>query len=157
MLSEQSDALIVQSRFPSKVEAEQVEITARVIQLGAPTSPGHGTYEEFQDLLARAIRQCIDSNEFLVVEPGGWDSPFEPYCLFMVAAEPEGLVNVIETVPTPYGATHWEPHIVPNRETTNLSAPTSAQTLDVVPFLMIEAIVRWELEPWDLALTFGRR
>jgi hypothetical protein len=108
-------------------------------------------------VLTQAIHQCLKNNEFLVVEQGGWDAPNEPFCLFIVVAEKGGLASVIETAPAPLGSEIWEPHIVPGRETNSLSAPANRQTIDVVPILMIDAISRWGLAPWDLALTFGRR
>jgi hypothetical protein len=38
-----------------------------------------------------------------------------------------------------------------------LNAPASAATIDVAPLIMMDAMATWGLEPWGLALTFGRR
>jgi hypothetical protein len=48
-------------------------------------------------------------------------------------------------------------YIVEGRQTQNVSAPASPETIDVAPIMMMDAIATWGLEPWDLALTFGRR
>jgi hypothetical protein len=38
-----------------------------------------------------------------------------------------------------------------------LSAPASREAIDAAPIVMMEAIETWDLERWDLALTFGLR
>jgi len=115
-------------------------------------------FEDSGTLLSRAIRSALSNNEFLLVELGGWDAPFEPYCLFIVTNDDNGgLVSMIETVPDPHGSRRWAPYIVEGRQTQNVSAPASPETIDVAPIMMMDAIATWGLEPWDLALTFGRR
>jgi hypothetical protein len=87
----------------------------------------------------------------------GWDAPDKPLCLFIVIAEDDGLVSVIETAPEPRSSELWAPHIVAGRESNTLSATASRETIDVAPVVMMEAIGTWGLQPWDLALTFGQR
>jgi hypothetical protein len=157
MFFESSDTLIVQSRFPVKVEDDSLQIEAHTVRLEPAGSPNEALLDEFRALLARAIHYCLGNNELLVVEKGGWDAPDEPFCLFIVMAEGDHFVSVIETAPAPIGSELWDPHIVPGRESQNLRAPANPHTIDVAPFLMIEAINRWGLQLWDLALTFGQR
>jgi hypothetical protein len=157
MLFEDTGTLILQSRFPLEVEGDNLEIEAHVVTLEPAGEVAVPVYDDVRSLLAQAIRHVLANNEFLVVETGGWDAPFEPYCLFIVIPEGDDIVSMIETAPEPHGSELWAPHIVPGRETTNLSAPASPETIDVAPILMIDAIATWGLQPWDLALTFGQR
>jgi hypothetical protein len=46
---------------------------------------------------------------------------------------------------------------VAGHESTTLSAPASADTIEVAPLIMLDAIETWGLAPWDLTLTFGTR
>lgn len=159
MLSERDGTLVVQNRFPT--EGETIEVDAHVVRLEPAEEPaarpGDHVADELLAVLRRAVLQCLAHSEFLVVEKGGWDAPVEPFCLFAVVPEEGRLVSVVETAPAPYGSSVWEPRIVPGRPSTSLSAAASPDTIEVVPILMVEAINRWGLEPWDLALTFGQR
>lgn len=92
----------------------------------------------------------------MLVEIGGWEAPSEPLCLFIIVADDDCAVSVIETAPEPHGSTLWEPHIVAGRETNSLSSPATAENIDAAPLVVMEAIA-WGLEPWYLALTFGQR
>jgi hypothetical protein len=96
-------------------------------------------YDDVRSLLMQAIRYVIENDEFLVVEKGGWDAPNEPFCLFIVVAEADGLVSVIETAPEPFDSEVWAAHIVPGQESNTLSAPASRQTIEVAPIAMMEA------------------
>ena len=102
------------------------------------------------------MRYTVETDGLLVVELGGWDAPLEPYCLFLVMHD-QGELSVIETAPAPAGAKLWQQHIRPGAAGATMAAPASAQTLDVVPVLIIDACATWGVEPWDLALTFGDR
>jgi len=157
ILFEDSGTLILQSRFPTKGDGDHLHFESPVLTLEPAGDIAHSVYDDVRALLSQAIRSALSHNEFVLVELGGWDAPFEPYCLFILTTEDEGLVSMIETVPDPHGSTVWEPFIVEGRETQNLSAPASAETIDVAPFVMMDAIATWGLQPWDLALTFGRR
>lgn len=158
MLSERTGTLMIQGRFPVKVDDDSYSVEANMVRLQPARRPSESVFDDFRGLLTRAIQHCLKSNEFLVVELGGWEVPQEPFCLFAVVADDDvGPVSVIETAPDPVGSEFWGPHIVPGRESQSLSAPATPETLDVAPILMIEAISRWGVQPWDLALTFGQR
>jgi hypothetical protein len=57
---------------------------------------------------------------------------------FIVVAEADGLVSVIETAPEPFDSEVWAAHIVPGQESNTLSAPASRQTIEVAPIAMME-------------------
>ena len=164
LLARDSGVLVIQSRQPSGVTDDPdprggatVEVEGQMVQLRPATEPTSNPFTEFRWALDDAVRHCISSGEFLVVERGGWDSPQEPFALFILIDEPTRQVSIVETAPEPRASEVWGPHIVPGAPSTTLSAPVDEGTLEVVPLLLLEAIREWGLEPWDLALTFGRR
>lgn len=85
------------------------------------------------------------------------EAPSEPFCLFVVIPNDDGFVSIIEAGPAPSDSEIWGPHIVAGQASTALSAHADRDTIDVAPIIMLEAIASWGLEPWDLALTFGRQ
>ena len=157
LLSEGSGTLLVQGRFPATADDGEVRLEADVVRLEPAGPPTGHIMDDLRALLTRAVLHCVARDEFLVVERGGWDAPPEPFCLFVLMAEPEGPVSVIETAPDPVGSSIWGPHIVEGRPSQHLSAHAKPDTIDVAAIVMLDAIVRWGLAPWDLALTFGTR
>lgn len=161
LLSKDAGALIVQSRFPEEpVDGSSVQVPGHVLDV-TPVEHDQGegamkqAFADFEFLLTRVVKNTASSGEFLVVEPGGWGSPLEPFVLFALIDKGEGPVSIVETAPAPHGSRMWEPHILAGRPSTSLSAPATAETVEVAPLLMLEAISRWGLTPWDVALTFG--
>ncbi len=157
LLYAETGVLMVLTRFPTRDDGESVQVEANWFKLGPADEVKGSVYDDVRTVLAQAIRHALANNEFLVVEKGGWDAPTEPFCLHIVVAEGDDLVSVIETAPEPHSSELWGPHIVPGRESATLKAPASQGTIDVVPIVMMNAIATWGLEPWDLALTFGKR
>lgn len=157
ILSEDTGTLWLQSRFPSPTDDDTLQVQGSIIELQPAHEPSESTYDDVRELLTQAIGHALNNNEFLLVEQGGWDVPPEPFCLFIVIPGGDGLVSIIETAPAPSGSEIWAPHIVAGHESTTLSAPASADTIEVAPLIMLDAIETWGLAPWDLALTFGTR
>lgn len=157
LLSEATGTLMVQGRFPATADDGEVQLEADLVRLEPAGPPTEHVMDDFRALLTRAVHHCIAHDEFLVVERGGWDAPTEPFCLFVLTAEPEGPVSVIETAPAPIGSEIWGPSIVEGRPSQSLSAPAEPDTIDVAAIVMLDAIARWGFAPWDLALTFGTR
>jgi hypothetical protein len=157
LLSVEKGMCSVQERYPKTAEDGSLEIAANMIRLEPAREPTESVFDDVKSLLQQAIYWCIANDEFLVVEKGGFDAPQTPYCLFIVVAEDGGVVTVIETAPEPHGSELWKPHIVSGSGGATLTAPTSEETVDAAPIVMMDAISTWRLEPWDLALTFGRR
>lgn len=157
LLSEDAGTLMLQSRYPLETHDGTVQFEANVISLEPAGEATESVYDDMRSLLTQAIDHALTNNEFLVVEKGGWDAPTEPFCLFAVIPDGEGLVSIIETAPAPHDAEVWSPHIVAGREGATLSAAAGPDTIEVAPIIMLDAIATWGLEPWDLALTFGNR
>lgn len=156
LLCEEKSTLIIQSRFPRQV-GDELEFDATMLNLAPAHEVQETVYADFQSLLAQAVRDTVATNGFLVVEKGGWDPPNEPYCLFMLTADGDNTVSVIETAPQPRGSELWTPHNIPGLPGTQLRAPGSDGTIDAAPMIMMSAVGTWGLQPWDLALTFGTR
>jgi hypothetical protein len=149
--------LMLRGRFPSLADDGSMQLDGSMLRLEPAVTPNESAIDDFRTLLSQAIRHCISSGEFLVVEKGGWDAPPEPYCFFIVVEEDGHQLNVIETAPQPVDSEVWAPHSVPGQAGTTLRAPTTPETIDIAPVVMIEAIATWGVEPWDLALVFGAR
>lgn len=149
--------LMLRGRFPSQADDGSIQLDGSMLRLEPAVTPNESAIDDFRALLSQAIRHCISSGEFLVVEKGGWDAPPEPYCFFIVVVEDGHELNVIETAPQPVDSEVWAPHSVPGQAGTTLRAPTTPETIDIAPVVMIEAIATWGVEPWDLALVFGAR
>ena len=149
--------LMLRGRFPTQADDGSMQLDGSMLRLEPAVAPNGSAIDDFRTLLSQAIRHCISSGEFLVVEKGGWDAPTEPYCLFIAVEEGGHQLNVIETAPQPLASEVWAPHSVPGAAGTTLRAPMTQETIDVAPLVMIEAIATWGVEPWDLALVFGAR
>jgi hypothetical protein len=134
-----------------------LELPGTVMELQPARPPTESTYGDVRTALARAIEYALANDEYLLIERGGWDSCIEPFCLFTVIPGGDGYVSVIETSPDPEGSGMWAPHVVGDGESVALSTPAGAETLELAPLIMLEAIGTWDLAPWDLALTFGTR
>jgi hypothetical protein len=156
-LAADGGVLLVQPRFPVRAADGTLTMEAQPVRLEAAAQPAATTLDEFHRLLAQAIEHCANKDELLLVERGGWDAPDEPFCLFGVVPRGDGFVSVVETAPSPHGSDLWDPHIYLGSKTHAISAPASPETIRAAPILMIDAIRRWGLEPWDLALTFAPR
>ena len=89
--------LMLRGRFPSQADDGSMQLDGSMLRLEPAVTPIESAIDDFRSLLSQAIRHCISSGEFLVVEKGGWDAPTEPYCLFIAVAEDGHRVNVIET------------------------------------------------------------
>ncbi|MFN8089273.1 MAG: hypothetical protein U0R81_09935 [Mycobacterium sp.] len=150
--------LMLQGRFPTQTNDGSMQLDGSMLSLEPATAPADSAIDDFRTLLSQAIRHCISSGEFLVLEKGGWDAPTKPYCLFVAVQEDGGnRVNVIETAPQPLASEMWSPHCISGQAGATLRAPMTQETIDVAPLVMIEAIATWGLQPWDLALVFGSR
>jgi len=158
MLSESGATLLLQSRFPLKADDNTYSVQANVVRLEPARAPDAPAVDALRTVLAQAVQHCVDHNEYLVVEKGGWDAPEEPYCLFILAPDEQTgePFSAVATAPTPTGAALWAHLITPGLPDQSATAPATPATLNVVPLLMIDAIRTWGLQPWDLALTFGR-
>ena len=147
--------LMLRGRFPTQTDDRSVQLDGSMLRLEPAAAPTDSAIDDFRNLLSQAIRHCISSGEFLVVEKGGWNAPAEPYCLFIAVEEDGQRVNVIETSPQPLASEMWAPHNIAGEAGTTLRAPMTQETVDMAPLVIIEAIATWGLQPWDLALVFG--
>lgn len=109
----------------------------------------------FGSWLTGILTAAAARSEYVVVEPGGWDPPNEPYALGIFTAEGEGgsWRVTLESNPRPDCAPNWPRGSDPRGHT--LSAPVNPGSLDVSGPLLSEAIRCWAASPLDLALTFG--
>jgi hypothetical protein len=156
LLNERTGTLLIQPRGLAAPSDGTLQTVAQAIQLSEPGPATSDVWSDLKELIARAVGFTVAVDGFLVVERGGWDAPPEPYCLFLVVHDTVEM-SVLESAPVPRGAKLWEESIEPGAPGTTLSAPATDETLAVVPALILDACATWELEPWDLALTYGTR
>ncbi|UDY24664.1 hypothetical protein [Nocardioides sp. Kera G14] len=121
-------------------------------------SPRAEAPQEFVRAVNQAVRHAAESFEFLVVEIGGWDAPLVPYAFFALHVAEDGTqLSTVEVSPPPSGSELWSTHLTPGEEVVSLSAPVSAEAIDMAPYYLADAVPGWGILPWDIALTFGVR
>ena len=125
--------------------------TFRLTPIAEPRSE-HWQARDLLDGLAQAIRGCLGSGEFLVVELGGWNAPQVPYALHLAM----GKVSRIEVSPPPLNSEIWKPHIEAGAPGASMQGRIGEDTPHAAGYLMLQALSAWGVSPWDLALTFGR-
>lgn len=156
LLNERTGTLLLQPRKPTAADDKSLQYEGRLVQLTEPGAPTSAVWSDLKEVLGQAVRYTVAVDGFLVVEYGGWDAPIEPFCLFMVVHD-QGEMSALETAPVPRGARFWKDGIKPGEDGATISAPATDETLAVVPTLILDACATWGVEPWDLALTYGRR
>ena len=121
-------------------------------------SPRGDAPHEFVRAIAQAVRHAAETFEFVVVEIGGWDAPSEPYAFFALHVDEDGQQrSTVEVSPPPERSDLWAQHATPGEDVVSLSAPVSAEALDMAPYYLADAVPGWGILPWDIALTFGIR
>lgn len=155
LLSEETGTLIVQSRFPVEVEGDSAQLEAQTFALTPAGEPAESAIGDVVALIKRAILYATNSQEFLLVELGGWDAPAVPFCLFALAQEENGSVSIVETNPIPQEAEFWSSTSESEDGSGTMSSPANPDTIAAAWIFFMESITDWRVEPWDLALTFG--
>jgi hypothetical protein len=158
LLHEESATLLLQPRFPDRTEGEELSFRATSVQL-APAGPARpDAREDFARAINQAVRHVAATFEYLVIEVGGWDAPFEPYAFFALHVDDDGRqLSTVEVAPVPRGSELWRPHARRGAPGASVSAPVSAEAIDAATFYLADAVSGQELLPWDVAFTFGVR
>lgn len=158
LLDEESGTLLLQPRFPDRAAGEELAFEATTVRL-APAGPARPEApQDFARQVNQAIRHVAGTFEYLVVEVGGWEAPFEPYAFFALHVDDDGRqLSTVEVSPVPRGSELWQPHARAGAPGASVSAPVSAEAIDGATFYVAEAIAGFDLLPWDVALTFGVR
>ena len=158
LLHEESGTLLLQPRFPDRADGEELSFSATSVQLApaGPVSPE--AREDFARAINQAVRHVAATFEYLVIEVGGWDAPFEPYAFFALHVDEDGAqLSTVEVAPPPRDSELWRPHVRRGAPGASVSAPVSAEAIDAATFYLAEAVSGLELLPWDVAFTFGVR
>lgn len=156
MLVEDRQALMLRQRFPTEQDADgNMRIPGYMVNLELAREPSESVADDFVQLLTQAMGHVQTAEEALVVELGGWGTQPGPYCLFVETEQRGVRINSFQTAPQPIDSPRWSPHNVPGESRTTLTLPAGNETLEQGPWLMLDAIHRWGLTPWDLTLTFA--
>lgn len=158
MLVEGRHTLMLRQRFPSKQDADgTMSIPGYMISLEPPREPAESAFDDFIQLLTQAMTHAQAAGEALIVAIGGWEPPPGPYCLFMETEQQGVRMNNFQTAPPPEGS-EWlwsSAGALVEGSRATLRLPAGPQTLEQGPWLMMDAIYRWGLAPWDLTLSFA--
>lgn len=158
LLHEESGMLVLSPRFPDRSGEEELSFGTTALQL-EPAGPARPqAREDFARVVNQAVRHVAATFEYLVIEVGGWDAPFEPYAFFALHVDDDGQqLSTVEVSPPPRDSELWQPHLRPGAPGASVSAPVSADAIDGATFYLADAVAGFDLLPWDVAFTFGVR
>lgn len=158
LLHEESGTLVLSPRFPDRAPGEELAFASSALQLEPAAEAGPKAREDFARAINQAVRHVAATFEYLVIEVGGWDAPFEPYAFFALHVDESGRqLSTVEVSPPPRGSELWQAHLRPGAAGASVSAPVSAEAIDGATFYLADAVAGFDLLPWDVAFTFGVR
>ena len=158
LLHEESGTLVLTPRFPDRAAGEELAFQSSALQLEPAEEARPKAREDFARVINQAVRHVAATFEYLVIEVGGWDAPFEPYAFFALHVGEDGRqLSTVEVAPVPRGSELWQPHSRPGAPGASVSAPVSAEAIDGATFYLADAVAGFDLLPWDVAFTFGVR
>lgn len=159
VLFEGSSTLVLQSRFPQEVVEPTDEtdgsytVPTTLIQLEPATDDIGNVADELEALLRQTMDSCIANNEYFAIDQGGWDAPDRPYCLWALTSQDDQTYSILEAMPKPEGSEFWADCGINDAGVYGLGTIATKERLDVVPYLMIDAVRTWGINPLDLTLT----
>ena len=107
------------------------------------------------DVLQDAAAHAIARGEYVVVEPGGWDTSPEPYAQ-AGARQTNGEWSVyVEALPSPRAPSWPEP--LEDQPGLGVAAPAEPDTFEALGSLLSDAVAPWAVSPLDVVLTFGKQ
>jgi hypothetical protein len=112
-------------------------------------------WEAATQVLQHAAADAINRGEYLVVEPGGWDTAPEPYAQAGARSSNGTWSLYVEALPSPR-APSW-PDPIEGQPGWGMEAPAEPETLAAVGGLLSDAIATWAVSPLDVVLTFGKQ
>lgn len=154
LLNPDAGTLVIQGRFATG-SGQSVQVEANIFQLAAPVRPEANPWTELKEFLSTAAVSAAARGEFWVAELGGWDAPHEPYCFVGVLDDGDGPVSLIEAAPAPRGTGIW-PEVPDDQLGNSVTAPAKEGSLPATGIFAASAINSWGVQPWDVALTFGK-
>src|SRR3954471_9414788 len=158
LLHEESGTLVLTPRFPDRAAGEELSFQSSALQLEPAEEARPKAREDFARAVNQAVRHVAATFEYLVIEVGGWEAPFEPYAFFALHVDEDGRqLSTVEVAPAPGGSELWQPHLHSGAPGASVSAPVSAESIDGATFYLADAVAGFDLLPWDVAFTFGVR
>lgn len=96
---------MLRQQFQSEEDADgAMRIPGYMISLEPPREPAESAFNDFIQLLTRAMTHAQAAGEALIVEFGGWDPPTGSYCLFVEAEQHGVRMKSFQTAPPPEGS-----------------------------------------------------
>jgi hypothetical protein len=125
------------------------------VEISEEPAVSQALWEAAADVLQDAAADAIGRGEYLVVEPGGWDTAAEPYAQ-AGARRADGEWNLyVEALPSPR-APSW-PDPLEGQPGWGVEAPAEPDTFAALGGLLTDAIAAWAASPFDVVLTFGKQ
>jgi len=107
------------------------------------------------DVLQDAAADAIGRGEYLVVEPGGWDTASEPYAQAGARKSDGAWTLYVEALPSPRAPSWPDPR--EGQPGWGVAAPAEPDTLAALGGLLSDAVAAWAVSPLDVVLTFGKQ
>jgi hypothetical protein len=112
-------------------------------------------WEAAGEIFQHAADAAIRRGEYVMVEPGGWDTVSEPHAL-AGARKVNGEWQVyVEARPSPRAPSWPEP--IEGQAGWGITAPAEAETLEALGPLLADAVATWATSPLEVVLTFGKQ
>ena len=112
-------------------------------------------WEAAGEIFQHAADSAIRRGEYVMVEPGGWETVSEPHAI-AGAKKVNGVWQVyVEARPSPRAPSWPEP--IEGQAGWGITAPAEAETLAALGPLLADAVASWAVSPLDVVLTFGKQ
>jgi hypothetical protein len=128
------------------------EFTVEVVE-EPPVS--EALWDAAAEVLQDAAADAITRGEYLVVEPGGWETAAEPYAQAGARKSDDEWSLYVEALPAPRAASWPDP--LEGQSGWGVAAPAEPETFAALGDLLSDAVATWALSPLDVVLTFGKQ
>jgi hypothetical protein len=106
--------------------------------------------------IGRLAEAAAGRGEYVCLEPGGVTYRPEPYVLMIVQERDGRSLSIVETAPVPEGAPIWRDQRGPEDvRGQSMSGAAEPEIIRAGGHLAMNAATTWDLNPFQLALSFG--
>lgn len=157
-LNLETGALVLLDRF---IDADGNGAGEHVALHRATAEDAHAAADEddpwrWAHQLGTLMLAAAQRGEFLALETGGWEVPYQPFLLSIVVEEGDRSISVVETAPIPTDAEQWRDYPPPTgARSQSLSAPATVESVAAGGTLAVLAWAEWGIHRLDVGLSFG--
>ena len=112
-------------------------------------------WRELAGWLRTVTADAAKRNEFLLVEPGGWEATEAPFALWAIGRRKATgeLLSVLESNPVP--RLNVAPWNQVGEGLSGITAPATDATISVAGLALAMAASTWAVSPWHISMTYG--